>query len=292
MSFTIGGLSGSQQVVGRNGQRATNYVNPVLNAPTTWDRRRYIHFYGQAFSNAQDNHAFDVLSGDQPPTIVGGYAQWAQVARPLRTGLIVYTGREPMSMQVSVRFILLDQSGSWRTGVDAGTALEEQITTLEWMAGFGAQVGPSPLVYLSTYSAAGKTVPLIPFGYQPDTPDVPKFFLGGDSAPWVVTGLTWDPAPVRNENGFRVRQDATVTLTWYESPKGAPKIGLPRAKDKTVISRPGADTPLKIARTFPSQNAITLAQGIMGASQNKKLKLRSPTQTIKHGKHVVVPSFG
>lgn len=260
--------------------------------PKITDRRPYIHFYGESFANAAQNFSFDVLAGDQPPTIVDGYAQWAQVPRPLRTGLIVYTGRNPTSMQVAVRFALFDRQGSWLRNDASGLIVEEQIEILEWMAGESIEVGPSPLVYLSTYDAAGNTNPLIPFEYQNGTKSVPKIFGDRNYAPrWVITALAWDTSPIRNANGYRVRQDATVTATMYEAPPGAPKHrGQPRPRGRMVVSRPGRDTALKIARSVPAQDASKTATAIIQAPQNANLHLRSVNQQVKHGKRVFVPA--
>lgn len=259
--------------------------------PVITDRRRYIHFYGEAFSNAADNQSFDVLAGDQPPTVTDGYAQWAQVQRPLRTGLVVYTGRNPISMQVSVRFMLFDKQRSWLISDAAGVIVEEQIALLEWMAGEGIDVGPSPIVYLTTYDGVGNTNPLIPFQYQNGTKSVPAFFGDHSYAPrWVITGLTMDTSPIRTANGYRVRQDATVTATMYEAPAGSPARGQPRPKGKTVVSRAGADTALKIARTVPAQDPWKTATAIIQAPQNASLHLRLVNQTVKHGKRVYVPA--
>jgi hypothetical protein len=262
-------------------------------APKLWDRRRYIHFFGEAFSNATFNFSFDVLAGDTPPTIVDGYAQWAPAALPLRVGLIVYTGRSPVAMQVAVRFMQFDSYGSWLTDDTAGLAVEKQIELLEWMAGESIQVGPSPLVYLSTYDGNGNTTPLIPFEYQTVTSNVPAIFGGGDAAPWVVTALAWDPDPVRTANYYRIRQDATVTLTLYNAPAGASSTpNLPRPKAIRVTSRPGADTALTIARSVPSNDVPKLAAAIMVAPQNAQLRLRSVNYPIAYGKTVYVPDFG
>lgn len=254
------------------------------------DRRRYLHFYAEDFSNAQLNGTFDVLSGDQPPTVTDGYAQWGQVQRPLRIGLIVYTGRNPISMQVSCRFMLFDKHGGWLTDDDAGLGVEEQIRLLEWMAGQTAVTGPSPRVWVTTYDAHGQTAPLVPFIYQGASASTPKFFAGGTETPWVITALSWDTAPVRNRAGYRVRQDATVTLTYYLPPQGSKTDNSPRPKGITVRSKPGADTALEIARNVPGFIPQALATAIVQAPQNSKLRLRGVNQKIKHGKKVFVPA--
>jgi hypothetical protein len=256
-----------------------------------WDRRRYIHFYGEAFSNGRVNYKFDVLAGDQPPTVTDGYGQWANVQMPLRTGMVVYTGRNPIAMQIPVRFMLFDKYGSWLVDDSAGLMVEEQIQILEWMAGEGINTGPSPLVWLSSYDSGGATTGLIPFEYQPGTPNVPKVFNDATYSPnWVITALAWDTAPIKTPNGLRIRQDATVTATMYQAPAGSAQRNTPRPKSSVFVSRPGADTALKIARAVPGEDPPKLAQAIVEMAQNKKLHLRGINQTIKHGRRVTVPS--
>lgn len=261
---------------------------------------RHILFYGEDFFDATNNHQFSVLSGDQPPTVVGGYAQYATIPRPLRRGLTLFQGYDPMSLQVSVRFIKFDSTGSWITdtgvvgGVGAGATIENEIAILEWMAGESINVGPSPFVYLSTFDGSGNSVPLIPFEYQTTSPNQPAAFGGGNPAPWIITGLSWDASPIRNTDGYRIRQDATVTVQYYQAPGGQPTSskgrGKARSKSITVTSKANDDTPLKIARHQKTHDAQTLAEAIKNAPQNKDLQLRSIHSKIKHGKKVTVPS--
>lgn len=254
---------------------------------------RNITFYGQAFSDPSNNLRFDVLAGDMPPRIVGGYGKWQVIDRPLRRGLTVFQGYDPISMEVHVRFIRFDSSGSWLQDNSAGLAIEEDIGRLEWMSGEGWELGPPPLVWLTTFDGSGNTIPLIPFEYQTTTPSVPKFFGGGDSDAWVVVGLAWDENPIRNAGAYRIRQDATVTVQFYSSLTSPPTRGkTARPKGKTVVSRAGADTALKIARQQPTTAAPVLAVAIKNAPQNKRLQLRSINTPIKHGKKVYIPPGG
>ena len=255
---------------------------------------KHITFFGQDFFNASLNHTFDVLAGDQPPRIVGGYADWATIKRPLRRSLTIFQGYDPISMEVHIRFIQFNpDDGSWLTGNGAGLAIEEKIATLEWMAGEGHEVGPSPLVYLSTFDNSGQTTPLIPFQYQGTTPANPRLFGGGFIQPWIIMGgIQWDPNPIRNDSGYRIRQDASMTMMIYQGPSSSSSTQKGKARPKATIfhSRAGADTALLIARNETTAFPSALATAIIKAPQNKGLRLRSINQKIKFGKKVTVPA--
>jgi hypothetical protein len=256
---------------------------------------RTILFFGQDFFDSSNNTWFNVLAGDQPPTITGGYAKWQTIDLPLRRGQTVFQGYDPVIMEMSVRFIELDSSGSWLTDEESGKLVEGKIGRLEWMAGESYSSGPPPKVTLSTYDGSGVTNGLIPLWYQTETKVVPGYpgtgrLAGvGNVGPWIITSLVWDKAPIRGDHGFRIRQDATVTAQLYTG-VGAAKTGLTRPKASVFISRAGADTPLLIARQEPTAFPQQLAQAIVGAPQNKSLHLRSWNQKIKHGAKVRVPA--
>jgi hypothetical protein len=255
----------------------------------TWADDRRFYFYGQSFFDAATSHKFDCLAGDSAPTIVGGYAKWQVVDRPLQRGLTTFQGYDPMSISLSLRFIRLDDRGGWIKDDPAGMTIEKQIEVLEWMAGESIEAGPSPLVWVSTFNAAGKTAPLIPYEYQATTKNVPRIFGGGDDTPWIVTALAWDTNAIRNEGGLRIRQDATVTLQYYSVPSYTGNA-FARTKARRVTSRPGLDTALLIARSLPTPNAPSLATQLLHFPQNAHLHLRSVNQKIKHGRKVYVPS--
>jgi hypothetical protein len=252
---------------------------------------RLIHFYAEDPFTPTLNTTFSVPAGDTPPRIVGGYAKWQVIDRPLRRGLTVFQGYDPISMSLSLRFQRFDSHGSWVTTYDAGVGIESQIAALEWVAGEGRLVGPPPFVWLTTYDGHGNTVPLISFLYQSDTPGIPFNYGVGDSTPWIVTGLDWDANPIRNDFGYRVRQEATVTVQYYQ-PTGStsPTIGKARPKATRFVARNGADTALLIARREATNNPATLAGLIVKAPQNAGLRLRSVNQLIKHGARVYVPA--
>jgi hypothetical protein len=158
--------------------------------------------------------SFNVLAGDEPPKITGGYAKVESVDRPLRTALSVFTGYDPITMEVPVRFeAFISDSGSRGP---YGADVEADIALLEQMAGrgnfHGAGQGAPPLVQLSTTDALGRVVPLIPLNYQwsKDNPTAPI---------WWITNIDWGDGALRNLHGNRIRQEATVTVMQYVRPR-------------------------------------------------------------------------
>lgn len=153
----------------------------------------------------RDALSFDVLAGDSPPRITAGYAKFDTVDRPQREGLTVFTGYDPIQMEVAIRFEAVIEG--------AGLDIERDCALLERMAGRGnfegAGIGSPPVVRVSTTNAKGEIVPLIPRGYQ--------WSRQNPSAPlWRIAGIEWDDSVpngvLRNTAGNRIRQVATVTL--------------------------------------------------------------------------------
>lgn len=167
-----------------------------------------------------------VLAGDGAPTLTGaGVGRWNQVTRPGSTSLTTFDGYDPYTMDVPIQFeavaadygdkltvrrlTVAGASGraiAARAGASA-KAIEAQITTLAsfWNRGpkaAHAGRGVPPLVVVSaTTSKAG--VPL-----------VPQEVAGVD---WVISGIAWDANPLRNADGFRIRQLGVVSLMQYIS---------------------------------------------------------------------------
>lgn len=168
---------------------------------------------------------FHVLAGDEPPTPTAGYQKLEVVDRPGRVGLTRFTGYDPVSFDVPIRF----ENVRGQTGAD----IEDDIALLERMAGrgatAGAATGPAPILRLSVTSASGKVVPLIPANYQ--------WSSQNPSAPlWRIANIQWDntvpDGVLRNKAGNRIRQKAIVTLQQYTHISFAPKSVSVRAKSK------------------------------------------------------------
>jgi len=163
---------------------------------------------------AVERYEFAVLANSESLQPTEGYAIYARVKRPQRKSLTILEGYEPMTLQVP---ILFDTS----TVADS-KAVETDIQILEWMAGRGVKFktqkeggvgtpgeGNSPLIQVESFDSRGET-PLVPLQFQTK------------SLYWVITGIEWNKTlgsgVMRDENGYRVRQAAVVTLTEYVAP--------------------------------------------------------------------------
>ena len=151
---------------------------------------------------------FSVLAGDNAPYVTAGYAKIANVDRPYRVGLSIFEGYDPVELVVPIRFESVSRGNS---GERMGQGIERDIAELEKMAGRGnfkkaGSVAP-PIVRLSATSG-NEIVPLIPQNYQWSTQN--------KHAPtWRIAGIDWDNNPLRNSNGYRIRQLAEVRLVQY-----------------------------------------------------------------------------
>lgn len=167
--------------------------------------------------------SFDVKAGDSAPTVKEGYAKYESVDRPMRTGLTLFTGYDPITLDVPITF---DAFVS-RRGMD----VERDIALLERMAGRGifkgAGVGFPGYVNISSTDNKGSVVPLIPRAFQdhPTNPNPPK---------WVVLPIEWDEEPIRNKEGNRIRQKAVVSLMQYNQVGSAKPTG---TSGPTIIRR-------------------------------------------------------
>ena len=152
---------------------------------------------------------FSVLAGDSAPYVASGYAKVTNIDRPYRVGLSIFEGYDPVELVVPVRFEA-DERGE--SGERIGKQVERDIALLEKMAGRGnfkkaGSVAP-PIIRLSATSGGGEIVPLIPQNYQ--------WSDQNKHAPtWRIASIEWDSAPLRNSNGYRIRQLATIRLVQY-----------------------------------------------------------------------------
>jgi hypothetical protein len=173
----------------------------------------------------RESQRFHVLAGDQAPRVVGGYAKIDVVDRTERSGISVFRGYDPIVLEVPVRFEAEDRSGPW--GSADGTQIERDIRLLEQMAGRGihqgAAVGAPPIIQVMTRDNSGNFVGLIPKAYQ---------YTRGNplNQLWWVSGIDWDPDGQRNDDGQRIRQLATITLTQYVTPDQLVPSAAERAK--------------------------------------------------------------
>lgn len=249
----------------------------------------YLVFTGVGFETRRQRH-FQALAGSQPPTITGGYAVWKPVRRPLARALTIFTGYDPAQMTVQIVFGQW-ANGGWQTDTQSGQDVEANIAVLEWMGGSNFQTGPSPVVYVTCPSPAGGQTDLIPPPYQS---------APGRPYPWIVTGVQWGTA-YRNATGFRVWQEATVTLQNYLN-TGAPPRAHMTAHGGYFVSEPGRDTPLLIAAA-PSVSSPIADQQIVArritsdphnnpCKDNPRLNLQGKGLrfVVRHGVPVYVPT--
>lgn len=274
-----------------SGGSVTGYTPPSLTALASIAPASgaYLTFVGVGFSSGRQRQ-FQALSGSKPPTITGGYAKWKPIPRPLARAMTVFDGYDPTQMTVEVIFGSW-ANGGWGTSNQAGQTVEANIAVLEWMAGSNFQTGPSPVVYVTCPSPSGGQSDLIPPQYQTRP---------GSPFPWIITALEWGTA-YRNAAGFRIWQQATVTLQNFLNVNATPRADT-TAHGAYFVSRAGRDRPLLIASapsvSSPTADVQILAGRICSDSHNNPCKDRPNLNlngkglrfVIPHGVQVWVPS--
>lgn len=252
---------------------------PLLGSPLG-----YIAFqgdgWGQTPGKPGPSHPIVVLCGDSQPVITDGTAIWGNIPRPLLRGLSIFQGYNPTVMTIDLRFGQF--TSGWDISPAAGTQTEDyDIHWMRWMAGEGFAVGPSPIVYVSSYGVyPSQPNHLIPAEWQ------------GPTVPWVISGLTWGTA-YRNKGGDRVWQEATVTLMQYLSVQNKPPPQTSAQAGYYFLATPARNTALKIANATSSHATLSQNEAFAGliisASQNASLSLRSIRQKLKVGAKVYIP---
>jgi hypothetical protein len=258
-----------------------------MSAPPPPYKNVYLSWQGTGFTSGYQQN-FDVLCGKNPPTIIDGYARWTTDDRYLQRGLTIFEGYNPTRMKCEIIFGAWSSAGGWNTSDAAGEALKTDIDALEWMAGGNFQFGPSPVVYVYSHSNQGG-----------DTDLIPSWYAG---RPWIINGaedgLSWGNA-IRNPNGYRIWQEATVTLTNYLNLTKAPPPDN-NMSGGYFVTTPARNTALKIAAAPSANSPLTdqqiLARRILNAPQNNpckstsiKLAGKSINWAIRAGVHVFVP---
>lgn len=232
----------------------------------------YLSFTGVGFSSGVQR-SFQAVAGQKPPTITGGYAKWTPVERPLSRALTIFAGYDPMEMTVDV--IFGNWTDGWQTDDASGQAVEAAIGQLEWMGGSNFTNGPSPVVYVFCSLPSGGQSDLIPPEYQS---------TARTQYPWIITGLQWGQA-WRNENMFRVWQEATITLQNYLN-IGAPPKAQTSAKGGYFISRAGRDRPILIAGAPSTLSPVETVQALAGRI------LSDPKNNPCKGSHISLSGKG
>jgi hypothetical protein len=148
----------------------------------------------------------DVLSvpaGDNRPKVTGGYAKYDTVDVSGRIGINRFDGYDPMALEIPIQFEGYADGADW---------IEADIQKLERMAGRGqypgAAFGPPAVIRVSVTDNRGNIVPLIPTNYQwtPTNPNAPLY---------RISGIAWADGALSDNQGRRIRQQATVTVTQY-----------------------------------------------------------------------------
>jgi hypothetical protein len=140
---------------------------------------------------ASNGLTVSVLRGDGAPKPTDGIGGWQVVARPRRTALTQWMGRNPYAMDVPVVF----------DGINAGVSIEGDIAKLFQM-GVGSDFDPPPTVHVD----GGLPI---------------------KGATWVINGIDWGDDVIWQQDGaskpYRARQDAVVHLLQYK-PEARVKI--------------------------------------------------------------------
>jgi hypothetical protein len=188
---------------------ATEYEAEVLrlNGIASRFTKQPLHRTIRIPDKLQGSAYFSVLAGDEGPSITAGYARIEVIPRSERAGLSVFTGYDPIVMALPIRF----EHEPGHDGVD----IEADIAELEKMAGrgnfTGAAQGAPPRVRVETVTTSKQIVNLIPPAYQ--------WSAGNTSAPtWWISDLAWGDDVWRDDDGKRIRQTCTVTLTQFVRP--------------------------------------------------------------------------
>jgi hypothetical protein len=158
-----------------------------------------------------------VMRGDDSASIVGGEGGWNTIARPRRTSLTQWGGRDPYSMDVPIIF------DGWRYGV----SVEREIRMFQEMAR-GYDFSPPPTIKIDG------ALPI-------------------NGATWVITSIDWgnevfwsQAAKSQSAQGsyYRLRQDAVVHLLQFQDEQRL-KITLTNSLPNQYTVPKGTKTTLK-----------------------------------------------
>ena len=221
---------------------AKSIAEERLPAPSVAQAQQ-IGFLGH--TNSGEKRVVVVLAGEGAPTVTGGWVKIAKVPRFQRVAFTVPEGYEPIEMQIPVQF------ESVRVTKERPN-IEQQIIDLEWMAGRsphpveGEVKGEPPYVEAYSVNAEGIQVALVPRQYQGEP---------GRSQQWYITNILFDPNPLRDTAGARLRQKATVTLTEIVSTPSSLKRNREareavKNKYETVYATQAENTVRKIAAAY------------------------------------------
>lgn len=251
----------------------------------------YLTFQSLAFQrNAKGGHnhrQFNALCGDNPPTPVDGFGKWAVIDRPLRQGIAVPQGFNPSKLKIEILFGIWDGRfnwSGWDTRPVAGQEVESNISDLQWMAGVKAIGGPSPVVYVDSYSISqGSLVrnDLFPRDYR--------------GIGWIISdGIEWGTCIREPQFGSRVYQEASFNIMGY-SPLGSNTNAPPQQTTLAggfFITNSQSNTALAIAAAdssaAPQALLETLARQILDSDRNNPCR-GSRVSLTRRGIHDDLP---
>lgn len=271
-----------------DGANTGNTVAPY----TPWLLSQLINFVGvlrNPSTGQVASNSFQVLAGaDTAPTWTGGWPKIAIIDRARRLGYTNVTGYDPVTMDVPIQFEAMVDS---QPGAN-GAQVEINIQKLEWMAGRGrdyattrprvgsAAVGNPPIVTVASFNARKQQTSMIPPNLQ--------------NLSWLISGINYDTSPVRNTNGDRVRQAATVTLTQYVPLPSAhtSKTKTPDGFKTYLTGQDGNGDTVKsvCARRLNTTATQKVAEVLKFCRQrNKRFPTTSASQHLPAGTKVFVP---
>lgn len=209
------------------------------------------------------------------PAITGGGAKWNTVDRPLRTGLSVFAGYDPVQLTIPLLFDNFIQ----------GDTIEDDVDLLWRMWGRGVK---------AANASANKAAPVIVV----DGDLLPKMVRYGssnqDPPNWVITDITEDAtSAVHNSASHLVRLAVTVTLTQYVTSSAlAALTGTPDPSTSTrtkTNTYPAGSTMRKIATKQRSTVAELRALNNYGSNHSLDAYLRDPNKKFAKSLAVKVP---
>lgn len=212
--------------------------------------------------SADNGLRVEVLAGNNAPQITDGYANWEVVDRPKRPGITRYTGRNPVTQDISVRF----------DGNATNTPQDQQINTLMRMAQPGTDLSEPPKIKLGGI-AKRKDLTWIITGIDEDA----------SSAMWITLG----GVPVI------VRQDMTVHLTQYIDDSvlttaASPAVAAQTKKKKVQIRTPDGMTLKTLAKLeYPNDPS----NGMVLILEANQFLDPDPRKIIPTGTPITIPDL-
>lgn len=296
--------------------RRTGFATTI---PTTtlyqpWTQQQLYVFVGSLSNIAQvATFQFFVLAGDGAPNVTAGWAKINIIDRPQRVGFTVPAGYDPITVDIPIQFESWVRQPPFESAVPfflatdlnintaaqfAGLQVEDDIQKLEWMAGRGklfgfgnvfskgvgaSATGDPPLVTVRSLDANGNETNLIPKNLH--------------GATWLISSISYG-VPLRDRDGNRRRQPATVTLTEFvaaagsglDSPTTRARARTTQAGKYLAVQGAGAyNTIAKLVETYCFNPTFQTKVAVLNFNRDR-LKIRSVNQALPAGVNVYIPA--